>query len=123
MNAVFNVSRVTKHKDTTFDKIDEAVYAMGAAEGDYVYALTFSNAKFRWQEGELLESAVNASGSKNGFSSYSIGGADKANVMKCYGQKYEINLNLKSYARTWSELDYQPLMRQIMGRLVDACPA
>ncbi len=122
LNDVFNVSRVSKGKDTAFVLIYENFWSMGAAEGDYVYSVTFSNAKAHWLPEELLDPAVNASGIKNGYLSYGVGEADRANIMKCYGQRYEINLNLKSYARTWSTLDYQPLMRQIMPRLVDACP-
>ncbi|MBI2446014.1 hypothetical protein HYV43_06510 [Candidatus Micrarchaeota archaeon] len=122
LNDIFNVSRVTKRKDTTFSLIDASVWSMGAVEGDYVYSVTLSNARVHWRPEELLESAVNASGTRNGFLSYSVGASDKANVMKCYGQRYELNLNLKSYSRTWFGQDYQPLMRRIMGRLVDACP-
>ncbi len=121
-NNVFNVTRIARGKNTTFSLIDRDVYSMGAVEGPYTYAVTFSHARTRWQQEELLETAQNASGTRNGFVSYSVGDADKANVMKCYGQRYELNLNLKGYDRNWFVADYQPLMRIIMGRLVDACP-
>lgn len=122
LNAVFNASRLSRGKNPSFALIAENVWAMGALEGDYVYDVTFSNARYHWLPEDLLDPAVNASGVENGYLSYGVGESDRANIMKCYGQRYEINLNLKSYSRTWSALDYQPLMRQIMPRLVDACP-
>lgn len=123
VNDVFNVSRMTKHKETTFELIDANVWSMGDFEPQYVYTLSLSNARTHWLPKELLETATNASGVQNGYISYAVDYSDKANIMKCYGQRYEINLNLKGFERTYFGADYQPLIRRIMGKLVDVCPA
>ncbi len=122
INDLFNVSRVERRKDTVFDEVDRDVWVVGASEASYVYTLTLSHARTHWRPEELLETVQNASGTRNGYLSYSVGDTDKANVMKCHGQRYELNLNLKAYSRTWFNEDYQPLVRRMMSRLIDACP-